>query len=36
VFCYVMYRSIGWRDTAVTWWRNRPRGATSEPQTATA
>ena len=36
LFCILMYRAIGWRDTAVTWWRNRPRGAHRSTQTATA
>ena len=36
LFCALMYRAIGWRDTAVTWWRNRPRGAHRSTQTATA
>ena len=29
-------RAIGWRDAAVIWWRNRPRGAQRSTQTATA
>jgi uncharacterized membrane protein len=36
VFCWVMYRAIGWRDAAIDWWRNRPRGEASEPEAATA
>ena len=36
LFCMLMYRAIGWRDTAAAWWRNRPRGAQRSTQTATA
>ena len=36
LFCVLMYRAIGWRDTAVAWWRSRPRGAHRSRQTATA
>jgi uncharacterized membrane protein len=36
LFCIVMYRAIGWRDAALSWWRNRPRGESHEPQAATA
>ena len=36
LFCILMYRAIGWRDMAVAWWRNRPRGAHRSTQTATA
>jgi uncharacterized membrane protein len=36
LFSVLMYRAIGWRDQAATWWRNRPRRARHAPQTATA
>ena len=36
LFCILMYRAIGWRDTAVAWWQNRPRGAHRSTQTAPA
>jgi uncharacterized membrane protein len=36
LFCILMYRALGWRDAAVAWWRNRPRGAHRSTQTATA
>ena len=35
-FCLLMYRAIGWRDSAVAWWRGRPRGARQSTQPATA
>ncbi len=36
LFCWLMYRAIGWRDFVVDRWRNRPRrsGATTQPATA--
>jgi len=36
LFCVLMYRAIGWRDTAVGKWRNRAPGAHRSTQTATA
>jgi len=36
LFCVLMYRAIGWRDTAVGKWRNRAPGAHRTTQTATA
>ena len=36
LFCWLMYRAIGWRDVAVARWKNRPRGAHGSTQTATA
>jgi uncharacterized membrane protein len=36
LFCILIYRAIGWRDAAVEWWRNRPRGAHRSTQTAPA
>jgi uncharacterized membrane protein len=36
LFCVLMYRAIGWRDLAVSNWRNRSRGADRSTQTATA
>jgi hypothetical protein len=36
LFCVVMYRAIGWRDQAVTWWRNRALGRPPASRTATA
>jgi uncharacterized membrane protein len=36
LFCYLMYRAVGWRDLAVAWWRNRPPGRRHAAQTATA
>jgi hypothetical protein len=36
LFCVLMYRAIGWRDVAVSKWRNRPRGTRPARQTATA
>jgi uncharacterized membrane protein len=36
LFSVLMYRAIGWRDRAVAWWRNRPRGTRTSAQTATA
>ena len=36
LFCVLMYRTIGWRDLAVSKWRNRPRGTRRTTQAATA
>jgi len=36
LFCILMYRTIGWRDLAVSKWRNRPRGTRRTTQAATA
>ena len=36
LFCVLMYRAIGWRDTLVGRWRSRPRGTRSAIETATA
>jgi uncharacterized membrane protein len=36
LFCVLMYRAIGWRDLAVSKWRNRPRGTRRATQAATA
>ena len=36
LFCVLMYRAIGWRDQAVSRWRNRSRGARPATQAATA
>jgi uncharacterized membrane protein len=35
-FCFLMYRTIGWRDATVAWWRQRPSQASRESQAATA
>jgi uncharacterized membrane protein len=36
LFCALMYRAIGWRDLAVSKWRNRSQGTRPATQTATA
>ena len=36
LFCVLMYRAIGWRDLAVSKWRNRPPGTRRTTQAATA
>ena len=36
LFCILMYRAIGWRDQAVTKWRNRPLGPRTASRSATA
>ena len=36
LFCWLMYRAIGWRDEAVRKWRERSRPAPRTSQTATA
>ena len=36
LFSVLMYRAIGWRDQAVSRWRNRSRGARPATQAATA
>jgi uncharacterized membrane protein len=36
LFSVLMYRAIGWRDRAVSTWRNRPHGPRPESRTATA
>jgi len=36
LFCVLMYRAIGWRDAAVSKWRNRPPGTRRMPRAATA
>jgi uncharacterized membrane protein len=35
-FCALMYRTIGWRDRIIDWWRARRRGAATAAETATA
>jgi uncharacterized membrane protein len=35
-FCALMYRTIGWRDRIIDWWRARRRGAGTAAETATA
>jgi hypothetical protein len=36
LFCVLMYRAIGWRDLAVSRWRNRSRGPRPATQSAPA
>jgi uncharacterized membrane protein len=36
LFCVLMYRAIGWRDTLVGRWRSRPRGTRPAIEAATA
>jgi hypothetical protein len=36
LFCSLMHRAIGWRDLAVSAWRNRPPGTRRTTHAATA